>query len=55
MSDPWLEQSFQEAGEWGRAEDPATGRRRGLKSAFAAVRNWRRDKQAAKALRAAAA
>jgi linoleoyl-CoA desaturase len=29
--------------------DPATGRRRGLKSAIAAVRGWRRNKRAAKA------
>jgi NADPH-dependent stearoyl-CoA 9-desaturase len=29
--------------------DPATGRRRGLKSAIAAVRGWRRSKRAAKA------
>jgi NADPH-dependent stearoyl-CoA 9-desaturase len=29
--------------------DPVTGRRRGLKSAIAAVRSWRRDKRAAKA------
>ncbi|MGV0837540.1 fatty acid desaturase family protein [Mycolicibacterium thermoresistibile] len=35
--------------------DPKTGRRRGLKTAVTAVRNWRRDKQAAKAQRAAAA
>jgi linoleoyl-CoA desaturase len=32
--------------------DPATGRRRGLKSAIAAVRGWRRGKQAAAARRA---
>jgi fatty acid desaturase len=30
------------------ATDPATGRRRGLKSAIATVRGWRRDKRAAK-------
>lgn len=34
--------------------DPQTGRRRGLKTAVAAVRNWRRDKQVAKAQRVAA-
>jgi NADPH-dependent stearoyl-CoA 9-desaturase len=28
--------------------DPATGRRRGLKTAIATVRQWRRDKRAAK-------
>ncbi len=32
--------------------DPATGRRRGLKSAIAAVRGWRRGKRAAAASRA---
>ena len=30
------------------ATDPATGRRRGLKTAIATVRQWRRDKRAAK-------
>ncbi len=49
------ERMFAELGPGFAGVDPATGRRRGLKSAFAAVRNWRRDKQAAKALRAAAA
>ena len=29
--------------------DPATGRRRGLKTAIATVRGWRRDKQAKRA------
>ena len=28
--------------------DPATGRRRGLKTAIATVRQWRRDKRTAK-------
>ncbi len=49
------ERMFAELGPGFAGVDPATGRRRGLKSAFAAVRNWRRHKQAAKALRAAAA
>ena len=34
------------------ATDPATGRRRGLKTAIATVRQWRRDKRAASPSRA---
>jgi linoleoyl-CoA desaturase len=30
------------------ATDPATGRRRGLKTAIATVRQWRREKRAAR-------
>src|SRR6201997_1631887 len=43
------EQMFAELEPGFAGTDPATGRRRGLKSAIAAVRAWRRDKRATKA------
>jgi linoleoyl-CoA desaturase len=42
------ERMFSELGPGYGATDPETGRRRGLNSAVATVRTWRRDKRAAK-------
>ncbi len=42
------ERMFAELDSGFSATDPATGRRRGLKTAMATVRQWRRDKRAAK-------
>ena len=42
------ERMFTELDSGFAATDPATGRRRGLKTAIATVRQWRRDKRAAK-------
>jgi linoleoyl-CoA desaturase len=42
------ERMFSELGPGYGATDPETGRRRGLNSAVATVRAWRRDKRAAK-------
>jgi linoleoyl-CoA desaturase len=42
------ERMFEELGSGYGTTDPDTGRRRGLNTAVATVRAWRRDKQAAK-------
>jgi hypothetical protein len=39
------ERMFAELGPAFAGSDPVTGRRRGLKSAIAAVRGWRRDRR----------